>query len=79
MNLNEQRDLNIYKLLLPILNDYVQHFPGTPVSTLLEKCMNEGLKVISKDTEVQKVLEGILNSDKAVPAKVQELLHSKIL
>jgi len=79
MNLNESKDLILYKTLLPILNDYVLHFPSTPVTQLLERCIADGLKVIPKDEKAQLILECTLISSKSIPTIVQNLLNSKVL
>ena len=79
MNLNEQMDLKIYKKLLEILSNYVEHFPQTPVTNLFEKCLNEGLKVIPKDQEKQEFLETVLWDYKDTPTIVQTILNKKLI
>jgi len=75
MNLNEQKDLNIYKKLLTILSDYEDKFPATSVGGILKKCLENGLKIIPKDKEAQNILNGLLTKDTSVPAIVQSLLN----
>ena len=79
MNLNEEKDLILFKQLLTTLNDYVEHFPGTKVTGIFERCLNEGIKIIPKDAESRKLLENLLGADKSVPSRVQDLMNSKIL
>ena len=78
INLNEQKDLNIYKKLLEVLSDYVEHFPGTPTQGLFERCLIEGLKIVPKD-EKQEILEGILNSGKSIPIIVQDIINKELI
>lgn len=71
MSLVERKDLNVFIALLETLEKYVNKFPRTETSTLLEKCVNKGITVVPKDIEKLKILEDILFSDKPVPSKVR--------
>jgi hypothetical protein len=77
INLNEQRDLNIYKKLLLVLSDYTDKFPATGVNSIFKKALTGGLKIICPCEEGQNILKYILNSKESIPAIVQKLLNTR--
>ena len=66
-------DLILYKTLLNTLESYVERFPRTETTGILEKCINKGISVIPVDETKLKLLEEVLLGDKTVPSKVHYL------
>lgn len=77
INLNEAKDLNLYKKLLTVLSDYTDKFPITGVNNIFKKVLRGGLKVICPCEAGQNILKYVLNSKESVPAIVQKLLNTR--
>ena len=75
INLDEAKNLNVYKKLVDVFAQYSDNFPATGVDKYLIKLYTNGLKCVPKDKLAQNILLGVLTCQKSVPALVQEVLN----
>jgi len=70
----EAKDLDLFKRLLRILNEYTAKLPATGVDRLFDLAVANGKKILPKDKNALAVLDVILN-EKNVADSVQKLLN----
>jgi hypothetical protein len=73
-NLNEAKDLGVYKKLLSALGKYVGQFPATGMNPLFKSVVDRGMKILPKDERALLILNTILSTGSDA-AKVQSLLN----
>jgi len=74
MNIFEAKDMQVYKLLLKVLGEYSDKFPGTGVGRMFDQCLEHGKKILPKEQLAVSILHHILKSN-SVPAAVHKLLN----
>jgi hypothetical protein len=75
IDLLEAKDLSCYKKLLNVFGSYTDAFPATGVDRLLNKAIENGMRIMPKDKRAVEILNYILSMSKSAPARVQELLN----
>lgn len=77
MNLNEAKDLNVYKRITRTLSGYADKFPTTGVNQLAKAAISTGLKIVPKDKKALEILDHIFASGSSIPYKVQQFLNMR--
>jgi len=75
--INEAKDLQIYKKMLSLFGDFVDRYPGSGVGMIYRDMLEAGLKCVPKDKKAQQILLFVL-SDNA-PKAVQALLNTRFV
>jgi hypothetical protein len=73
--LDENKSLSLFKKILNLLGEYDDQYPATGVGGLFSNMVEQGMKVMPKDSRALEVLEFIMHNPQSGPAKVQELLN----
>lgn len=71
--IEESKDVTLYKKLLQILGDYVGKFPATGVERLFQTAVDQGIRIMPKDKYALAILDDVL--DNTPPAAIQKLLN----
>ena len=68
INLNEAKDLGLYKCLLDKFEEFTDQYPNTGITSIFKKILNAGIGILPKDKLAQKILEYVLsaNASKAI-------------
>ena len=75
--ITEAKDVTIYKALLRVLGDYTTKAPMTGVDKLFQKAVDNGIKILPKDSKALEILSNVLCSDTTTSGVVQKLLNTR--
>jgi hypothetical protein len=77
MNLNEAKDLSVYKELLRVIGEYTDLFPATGVDRIFTTLVKKGIKTVPKDKKALQILSQVVGRKAvdSVPGAVSDLLN----
>ncbi len=77
INLNEAKDLSVYKELLRVLGEYTDLFPATGVDRIFATLVKKGIKTVPKDKKALAILQWVIGKKAmdSIPAAVNDLLN----
>lgn len=79
MDLNEAKDLSVYKELLRVIGEYTDLFPATGVDRIFTTLVKKGIKTVPKDKKALHILQWVVGkkSVESIPGAVSDLLNTR--